>query len=250
VISGKGGAGKTTVSVNVACCLKKYGYKVLISDCSFGVRNDLIPLGLTNSGLYDVSDVIKGEVSFKDAVICGNGIRPDFLLSSVLSCPAEFEQRYREMIMDVSGSYDYIFIDTPSSTGREFELCTQMADIVLAVAEEDFISVSNTAFCVNRIDKSCKEVYCIINKVIFSDSEDSVSAEEISDEIGCPVIGIIREDQYIKKSLTDGDPIVGYATYGGRELENIAKRICKQYVSPDDQRIGERIFDKNRFMKK
>lgn len=250
VVSGKGGAGKTAVCVNISCCLKKYGYKVLVSDCSFGVRNSCIPLGVTNDGLYDVSDVIKKEISFKDARVKGKDLRPDFLASSVYPCPEGFEEGYKSLISSVSDDYDYIVIDTPASSGREFELCTEIADIVIAVTEEDFISVSNTAFCVNRIEKTGKEVYCIINKVTDVDNSDSISAEEIADETGCPIIGIIRYDQYIQKSLTDGDPIVRYNTYGGRELENISKRICREYVSPDESSIGERIFDKNRFISK
>ncbi|MBR5507623.1 MAG: AAA family ATPase [Clostridia bacterium] len=250
VISGKGGAGKTTVCVNVACCLRKYGYKVLVSDCSFGIRNDLIPLGYTNDGLYDISDVIKGEISFKEALIHGNDFKPDFLMSSVQDCPDEFESGYENLISSVCDSYDYIIIDTPASSGRELDLCMKISDMVLAVTEEDFISVSNMAFCVNRIEKTNKEVYCIINKAILSISADSIGAEEIADEIGCPIIGIIRDDQYIKKSLTDGDPIVRYNTYAGRELENISKRICKRYVTPEEESIGERVFDKNRFILK
>ena len=250
VISGKGGTGKTTVCVNIACCLRKYGYKVLVSDCSFGIRNSFIPLGYTNDGLYDISDVLKKEVSFKDALIRGDDFKPDFLMSSVTLCPDEFEEEYEKLISSVSDNYDYIVIDTPSSSGREFELCTNISDVVLAVTEEDFLSVSNTSFCVNRIEKTDKEVYCVINKASFSNIADSISAEEISDETGCGIIGIIRNDQYIGKSLTDGEPIVRYQTYGGRELENISKRICGKFVPPDEASIGERVFDKNRLILK
>ncbi len=250
VISGKGGAGKTTVSVNVACCLKKHGYKVLISDCSFGIRNVCIPLGVTSEGLYDVSDVINKESLFADACIKGKDLKPDFLPSSVSSCPDGFEDGYREIIDSNSDKYDYVVIDTPASSGREFELCTNMADIILAVTEEDFLSVSNTGFCVNRIDKSDKEMYCIINKAEFSSDSRSVSAEEIADDIGIPIIGIIRNDEYVSKSLAEGEPIVGYNTYAGREIENITKRICKKYVSPGESGIGDRVFDKNKYIPK
>ena len=246
VISGKGGAGKTLVAVNLSCALKKLGYRVFLCDCSFGIRNDDIPLGQTSDGLYNISDVLKGIVSLDEALITNKDFRPDFLRASAETCPDEFEESYSKIISSLSQSYDYIVIDTPSSSGREFDLCTKLADIVLAVTGDDYLSVSNTALCVNRIDSSNREIYCIINRVLFSQTENSVSAEEVADEIGCTVTGIIAEDIFVPESLDGGEPIVRYNTYAGRELENLAKRICKMYVSPQEANIGERMFDRNR----
>lgn len=246
VVSGKGGTGKTTVSVNLACALKIAGYKVLLSDCSFGIRNADIPLGQTHEGLYNISDVISGDVSEDDAIVKNKDHRPDFIFASPTLCPPCFEQAYSGLILRVREKYDYIIIDTPSSSGREFNLCTGLSDIILAVTGEDYLSVSNTALCLNVLDLSGKEVYCIINRASFEETQEGLSAEAIADETGCIVIGIIQEDVHIKKSLEDGDPIIRYNTYGARELTNIAKRICKKYVSPESESIGQRMFDKNR----
>jgi flagellar biosynthesis protein FlhG len=47
VTSGKGGVGKTNISVNLACCLARMGRKVVLLDADLGLANVDILLGLT-----------------------------------------------------------------------------------------------------------------------------------------------------------------------------------------------------------
>lgn len=47
VTSGKGGVGKTNVSVNLACCLAGAGKRVVLLDADLGLANVDVLLGLT-----------------------------------------------------------------------------------------------------------------------------------------------------------------------------------------------------------
>ena len=47
VSSGKGGVGKTNISVNLACCLQQMGKKTMILDADLGLANVDVILGLT-----------------------------------------------------------------------------------------------------------------------------------------------------------------------------------------------------------
>ncbi len=248
IISGKGGNGKTTVAVNVASSLKLLGKRTLLIDCGFGIRNDDIPLGVTTQLLYNLSDVIASSVSFEDAVISSEkAYVPDFLGASVSACPEHFASRFSRLLSKLSHHYDYIVIDTPSSTGSEFEACTSSAQIILAVSEPDVLSLQNTALCINRVQQnSPKEIYLVLNKVLPSFSENRF-LEDIVDDIGAKLIGIIRQDEFVLKSLENGDPIVRYDTYAGRELENITLRLNGQYVAYSPNIFAERFFAKKRF---
>ena len=47
VLSGKGGVGKTNISLNLACALYQAGFKNLLMDCDMGLANLDVLLGLT-----------------------------------------------------------------------------------------------------------------------------------------------------------------------------------------------------------
>ena len=47
ITSGKGGVGKTNISVNLACCLAKSGKKVVLLDADLGLANVDVILGVT-----------------------------------------------------------------------------------------------------------------------------------------------------------------------------------------------------------
>ena len=62
ITSGKGGVGKTTVSVNLSIALKKIASEVFILDTDLGMANSHVLLGV-NPGA-SISEVISGEKNF------------------------------------------------------------------------------------------------------------------------------------------------------------------------------------------
>jgi flagellar biosynthesis protein FlhG len=71
ITSGKGGVGKTSVTVNLALALRYMKKRVLILDADLGLANMDIMLGLNPK--YTISHVLKGERRLKDVIISAPG---------------------------------------------------------------------------------------------------------------------------------------------------------------------------------
>lgn len=66
VTSGKGGVGKSSVTLNLAIALSRRGQRVLIIDSDFGFSNIDVMLGVSTR--YDLLDVVKRDMDIRDII--------------------------------------------------------------------------------------------------------------------------------------------------------------------------------------
>jgi len=114
VSSGKGGVGKTNVSVNLSLALVAAGKQVLLLDADLGLANVDLLLGLRAE--YNLSHVISGERTLEEVVVKG----PDGLniipAASGMQMMSELTQSQHAGVIrafsDLSFPVDILMIDT------------------------------------------------------------------------------------------------------------------------------------------
>ena len=71
VTGGKGGVGKTNVSVNLSIALAELGRRVMLMDADLGLANVDVLLGLTPK--FTLADVVEGRCELRDVLLLGPG---------------------------------------------------------------------------------------------------------------------------------------------------------------------------------
>jgi MinD-like ATPase involved in chromosome partitioning or flagellar assembly len=134
--SGKGGVGKTSLSVNLAIALARSGSKVCLFDADMGMANVNIMLGITPE--YTLEHLFTNERTIQDIVLTGPAGLDLVPGASGFSKCVDLDDAQQRRLVDaleyLEPRYDYLIIDTSagiSSTVLHFVAAAQMAAVVI-----------------------------------------------------------------------------------------------------------------------
>jgi len=120
VISGKGGVGKTTVAINLACGLVNKGFKVGVLDIDFHGPNVPKMLGvegkqpLVSNSILEPVEAIPGLKVMSLALLSNNPDQPVIWRGPLKNVAI------KQLLGDVNwGELDFLVIDSPPGTGDE-----------------------------------------------------------------------------------------------------------------------------------
>ncbi len=120
VMSGKGGVGKSTVSVNLAITLKNLGYKVGLLDIDIHGPSIPFMLNLDNETLKATKENTLLPVDYDNMKVISIGFLLDSRERAVIWRGALKHKILMQFLNDVEwGELDYLIIDSPPGTGDE-----------------------------------------------------------------------------------------------------------------------------------
>ena len=168
VTSGKGGVGKTSVSIKLAQILAESGHKTLLIDCDYNLSNTHLKLGLpVESHFYSL---ISAEKSFEECIhIDGN-----FHLLSGCNGNVELFERGLELdrlVMDILSEhqydYDYILLDCPAGIGKDNLTLNAYCDQRFVVVTPDKSSITDSYSLMKILSAKygVTENHLLVNKV-------------------------------------------------------------------------------------
>ena len=217
VISGKGGTGKTTVCAAVATCLAAEGKRVLCVDSDIGLRNLDIALGMMELPVVAFTDVLSGSYSVRDATRHPRLENLYLFTAPVRRAGVSVDsEAFGRFLRDAREEYDYCLIDAPAGIGSGFQLVTRHADRFLVVATPEPSSLRDAGSVAELLELAGKtDARLVINRVsprIFS--KMALTVDDIMDDVGLPLIGLIPEDPDVTLAAMQGEPLI-YTTDGG-----------------------------------
>lgn len=138
VTSGKGGVGKTNISVNLAVLLSRQGYKTCLFDADLGLANINILLGIYPE--HNLGDVIDGNKELKDIVIhdkSGIDIIPGSSGVAKMEALSSTELGKLAGAFEQLEEYDYFIFDTSAGISKNvIAFCMNASEVVLVITPE------------------------------------------------------------------------------------------------------------------
>jgi flagellar biosynthesis protein FlhG len=171
VASGKGGVGKTLVSVNLAIALAARGHRVILFDMDMGLANADIVLGVEPTCSW--SDVLGGRRSFEEVIVRAPGdiaFVPGSSGVARLANLSEFERHHLTSAMArIESRYDVAVIDCGAGISRNVVGFGAAADTIMVVATPEPTAIT--------------DAYAMI-KAFALDSDDGFYSREPGNSIG------------------------------------------------------------------
>lgn len=169
VASGKGGVGKTFLSLNVAVALAQRGHSVMLFDGDMGLANVHVLLGVQPN--HDVSDVLAGRCQLADTLLEGPGGVKIIPGSSGKRDVAELGVTEVTQTLQAIGALqpaaDFLVIDTGAGIGTHVTTLARLSDAVVVVVRDEPASLADAYGLIKVMyqEFGCQRFQLVVNDV-------------------------------------------------------------------------------------
>ncbi|MBO4395873.1 MAG: MinD/ParA family protein [Eubacterium sp.] len=221
VTSGKGGVGKTSVSVNLAIALSRLGKRVVILDADFGLANIEIMLGIRPQ--FNLADLMFRGKSMRDIITYG----PEKIgFISGGSGINEMANLNKTQIVDLVQKMseldqlaDIIIVDTGAGIGNSVLEFVAASEEVLLVATPEPTSITDAYALLKSLNRnSTYQKTQTVVELIANQVRGNKDADELHEKLGVVVnkflnidiefLGAIPYDDNVSKAILRQEPVV------------------------------------------
>ena len=221
VLSGKGGVGKSTVSVNLAYALANHGKKVGLLDLDFHGPNIPKMLGIEDRRPTVLANTIEPvHVTGNLAVMSMAFLLPDTSTPVVWRGPMKMGA-IQQFLAEVNwGALDYLVVDLPPGTGDEALTIVQLAPNVrgaVIVTTPQDVAVMDAVKAAKFVEKlECPVLGVIENMSGMAcpycggtiDLFGTGGGKKAAGDLGVPFLGAIPLDPAMVKASDEGRPYI------------------------------------------
>ncbi|MEX0740384.1 MAG: MinD/ParA family protein [Pseudohongiella sp.] len=216
VTSGKGGVGKSSISVNLGIALSRMGHKVCLLDADTGLANINILLGLTPR--LSLEHVLFGNKSIADVMLDGpHGLKVIPGANGIVECiklqPRQHMQLTRQLAT-VEGEYDYLLVDTAAGIGDDTMDFVRAAQQTIIVVTTEPTSLTDAFSMIKLLRRRGKKshFHVVVNMCHSTKQAREVFqrfAGAVEKYIGVKLnyLGFILQDESLRAAVTMQSPV-------------------------------------------
>ncbi len=216
VVSGKGGVGKTNISVNLALAMAKKGKKVLLLDADIGMTNADIIMGIHYE--YDLFDYLEGDVTLEDIIYEGplgvKVISGGAGLLKMDDLDEEAQKNFIENLLEL-GDFDILIIDNGAGITKETLSFITFAHEVILVTTPEPTAITDAYRVLKTISYYGLKpsVKVVVNKVSSKEAGDEAFNKLDSTcteflQVKVENCGYVFDDSRVEKAIMRQEPVV------------------------------------------
>ena len=232
IASGKGGTGKSTVSVLLGSRLAARGKKVLLIELDSGLRSVDIIAGVYGKTVYDIEDVLSGRCEGGKAVV-ESPIYPGL---SVISAPYEGGavrgDALEVLTKRMTDYFDEIILDTAAGMGEAFQAAARVRDRALLVLTPDPVALRDGHIAADALlDGGMRTVRLVMNRVRADSFRTSGvrDLDECIDTVAVQLIAVLPESAEVQRAAAQGQPLADDCM-AYRAVDALAARLQGELV--------------------
>jgi len=242
--SGKGGVGKTTLTTNLGAALHKYGKDVIVVDGNMSTPNVSVLLGMPKLPVT-LHDVLSGKAKARDAVyLHPSGLKVLPASLGISQMRLKQKKHLATALNEVMHITEFVLIDCAAGLGNEALQAMHAGDELVIVTNPEIHAMTDALKAYEYAKEiGVRPLGVIVNRVNNRDWE--MTKENVEEFLELPVIGMVPEDENVKKSIAFKKPLI-YAypkSPASRAIKQIAAKLAgEDYRTLEPETIGETIL--------
>ncbi len=251
VTSGKGGTGKSVLSVNLAIAFRRMGKRVLLIDADFGLANVDLMLGISSS--KTLADVLSGRLAPTDAIQeAVEGVR--FLsggsgVEELIAMDAQAVGSLISRLLQLEGDTDIILVDTGAGVNPVVLRLIQAVSEAVIVTTPEPTAVMD-AYALIKILSMAEQrpaLRLVVNRVVTrreatETPEAIISLARKNMHMAIDLLGTVAADPLVPQTIKRQIPLLVAhpGVQASRDVQLIAGKLLG--VAPSTEGAGLSMF--------
>jgi len=210
VSGGKGGVGKSNVSVNLGIALAEKGRRVVILDADLGLANIDVLLGI--KAKRNLQDVLNGECDLRDVLVNGPGGIKIVPASSGTQRMTQLSSMEHAGLInafsDLGDQIDVLIVDTAAGISESVVSFLRASQEVLLVVCDEPTSITDCYALIKLMNRDYgTNRFRILANQVRNDQEGRVVFDKLTRvterflDVALQYVGIVPYDEAVKKAV-------------------------------------------------